>query len=97
MNETRYIYKTVPITPEEANLQRLKKIELIELEIDSLRQDLMEKLCESPLPTTKQVQMELNPGDDGYENAPISFNPLFYQGNIRWINQTASPTPSETE
>jgi hypothetical protein len=91
MDKTRYIYKTVPITVEEAELDRLKKMEFIEGEIDSLQQDLID-LKITKLPTTKQVQISLEPGDEGYNEAPVGFSPHCYQGDTKWINQTSPPT-----
>lgn len=87
MNQTRYIYKTVPISEEDAKKQRDGEIRRLLSEIQSLRQEV-DSILDSPLPTERVIQIELNPGDDGYEDAPFEMNPIMYQGTTIWLNRT---------
>ena len=89
---TRYIYKTVPISEEDAKKQRDKEVRRLLADIQSLRQEV-DSLLESPLPTERTIQIELNPGDEGYEDAPPTLNPTLDQGTTIWINQTSASTP----
>lgn len=92
MNATRYIYKTVPLSVEDAIDARSDELIRIHAEIAELEKQA-DELIRSDLPTTRQVQIELNPGDDGYEDAPIRFNPVQYQGNVTWKNIENSTPP----
>ena len=95
MKQTRYIYKTVPLAKEDADNQRQREFRHIMNQICELHEEAA-KLCDSPLPTTRQVQIELNPGDEGYEDAPIRFDSTQYQGNVTWQNIENS-TPLKPE
>lgn len=92
MNETRYIYKTVPLAKEDAEKQRQREFRHIMNQIFELHEEAA-KLCDSPLPTTRQVQIELNPGDEGYEEAPYAMSLVSYQGNVTWTNIENSTPP----
>jgi len=85
MNETRYIYKTVPISKEDADKDRQQEFQHIWNQVSELLKEL-EELCDAPLETTRQVQISLNPGDEGYEDAPYEINFIQYQGDFTWKN-----------
>lgn len=92
MSQTRYIYKTVPLSKEAADKQRSQEFEHIRDQVSELLKE-MEELCDSPLPTTHQIQIELNSGDEGYEDAPYAMNFVSYQGNVTWKNIWNSTPP----
>ena len=85
MTQTRYIYKTVPLSRDEAEATRDMEIACLEARIEALRQDLEDVKAED-LPTTRQIQFELKPGDEGYEDAPHTIDFASYQGNFTWKN-----------
>lgn len=91
---TRYTYETVPLTPEEAQALRTERANALLAEARVLEERARELrderalLIRSPLPTTRTVQRELHPGDEGYEDAPDHFDPARYQGNVTWLNPT---------
>lgn len=85
MNQTRYIYKTVPLSRDDAEARRDMEIACLEARIEALRQDLEDVKAED-LPTTRQIQVELKPGDEGYEDAPYAIDFVSYQGNFTWQN-----------
>lgn len=92
MNDTRYTYDTVPITFNEASRQRLEGIVALELQMAELQKEL-DELIAAPLPTERQVQIELHPGDEGYEDASYEVNLVQYQGNVTWQNIENSTPP----
>lgn len=71
MKETRYIYKTVEVSEQEAQQERDDTIRGMQAEINNLR-DEISWLEAAPLPTTRQVQISLEPGDEGYNEAPYA-------------------------
>jgi hypothetical protein len=93
MNQTRYIYRTVPLSEERAKEIRTEEIESELSEIEYRKQQIREceehilRLKGTPLATTREEQISLNPGDPGYNEAPPIFSPTQYQGDIKWINQ----------
>jgi hypothetical protein len=82
---TRYIYKEEPITLKEAKSEKRRQIAHIKKLIHEMRQELA-LIKSNPLPTTKTTKVELNPGDNGYEDAPIRFNASEWQGDFTWKN-----------
>ncbi len=96
MNNTRYTYKKVSISDEDARKHRDEKIRLLLAEIQSLREEV-DAILEEPLPTERMVQIELNPEDDGYEDAPHEMNLIMYQGPTIWLNQTSASNPQAKE
>lgn len=89
MNETRYVYTTVLLSEKEQRQRQKEFKESIKLEIKELKQEIknLKQLAKSAdLPKTMTLQKELNPGDEGYEDAPVCFNPYRYQGNVTWQN-----------
>lgn len=95
MNQTRYIYKAIPLSPEEAQELRNREIQSIKWQIEGLEEELRHAK-NRPLDVEKAIQIELNPGDDGYEDAPFEMNPIMYQGTTIWLNQTSASTPPTT-
>ena len=93
MNNTRYVYKTVPISEERAKEERASQIQDECDEIEYFKSQIQEcedhitHLKSEPLPTTREEQIILNPGDPGYDEAPALFRPENYQGEFKWINQ----------
>jgi hypothetical protein len=94
MKETRYIYKTVEFSECEAQQERDNTIRGMQAEINNLR-DEISWLEAAPLPTTRQIQFALNLGDEGYDEAPVGFSSLCYQGDVKWINQSSPSTQPE--
>jgi hypothetical protein len=90
MNNTRYTYKKVPISDEDARKYQDEKIRCLLAKIQSLREEV-DAILKEPLPTERVVQIELNPEDKGYEDAPHVMNPIMYQGKTTWLNQTSTP------
>lgn len=92
IEDIRYVYKEESISEERAKELRENEIEAIECKIECILDELREeknwlaKRKTAPLDKFIRVQYELRPGDDGYEEAPIGFNPLRYQGNVTWHN-----------
>lgn len=74
----RYIYKQEPITLKEAKSERRRQIAYVKKLIHEMRQELA-LIKGNPLPTTKTTQITLNPGDEGYDNAPIGFHASEWQ------------------
>jgi hypothetical protein len=74
----RYIYKQEPITIKEAKSERRRHINYVKKLIYEMKQELA-LIKSNPLPTTKTTEITLNPGDDGYENAPIGFHKSEWQ------------------
>ena len=96
MNTNRYIYHDEPITEEMARVARQKQIDIELAEIEGRKEQIKEceeyiaTLRKKPLDTTIRVQTTLRPGDDGYDSAPVRFDPAAYQGDVTWAN---IPTP----
>jgi hypothetical protein len=94
---TRYIYKQEPITEREAALSQLRRIMNLREQAADLRVEadnldrLSEEIRNEPLPTTKKVRIALEPGDEGFDEAPVHFDPTRYQGGFQWVNQTPTP------
>lgn len=61
------------------------KISALRADVEEAQQELT-ALLESPLPTHQRIQITLKPGDEGYDQAPIGFNPAEYQGDSSWMN-----------
>jgi hypothetical protein len=91
MNPNRYIYRLEPITEEMARVARLRQISNELEEIESLKaqiqecEDTIAKLRKEPLDTAITVCVTLKPGDEGYDEAPVRFDPAQYQGDAKWI------------
>lgn len=94
---TRYIYKQEPITEREAALSQLRRVMDLKEQAADMRVDadaldaLALEVQNEPLPTTKEVQIALEPGDEGYEDAPVCFHGVKYQGGFQWNNQPTAP------
>lgn len=79
MSINRYIYREEPITEEMARVTRLRQISNTLEEIESFKaqiqkcEDHIAKLRKEPLDTCMKVQITLRPGDEGYDDAPVSF------------------------
>jgi hypothetical protein len=95
----RYIYQDQPLTGEEARKIHAKRISCAKETLSDLRTQVSEAEAElsealgSPLPTHKRVQIVLEPGDAGYDEAPVSFSPENYQGDFSWTTTNTQPLP----
>lgn len=85
MTQTRYIYKTVPLSRDEAEAKRDMEIACLEARIEALLQDLKDVKAKE-LTATRQIQIALHPGDEGYNDAPHTIDFASYQGNFTWKN-----------
>lgn len=87
----RYKYEDRPITEHEAKVIREHKIESTLEEIKHRKDQITEceeyisKLRHMPLDTHIRIQITLNKGDDGYEDAPPNFDEREYLGDVKWI------------
>lgn len=90
----RFIYETVPLTPEEARQRKQDAIENQTSKIAYLEQELQEEkdylqtLIDSPPDTERQVYRRVKPGDPDYDSAKPQFEEKLYQGDFSWINIT---------
>jgi len=92
MNTNRYRYHDEPITEEMARVARQTQIDNELAEIKHRKEQIKE--CEDyivtlrakPLDTTIRVQITLRPGDEGYDEAPVAFDPANYRGDTQWVN-----------
>jgi|TARA_R110000824_G_scaffold198107_1_gene382065 hypothetical protein len=96
MNRTRYKYEDLPLTPEEGEKVKIEKTEDARSEVARRKRQVVEAetyldicLLASP-PTHTRVQIELNPGDEGYDECSDQFNPGEYQGNYKWENKSST-------
>ena len=90
MNQTRYIYDEIPIFREDALEQRRSDLDDLNRQIKALNEEV-DGLLRLPLPTTRQVQIELNPGDvSGLSRVSIRAMSLGQISQIR--RKTASST-----
>ena len=95
MSANRYLHEYQPITEAEARAARKEQIATQLYEIEHRKEQIKE--CEDyiahlkakPLDTTINVQITLRPGDEGYDAAPIRFDPVRYQGDLKWGNTTS--------
>ena len=88
----RYKYEDRPITEHESKVLRKRKIEKVLKKIKHRKnqitkcEEYISKLRHMPLDTHIRIQITLNEGDDGYEDAQPNFNEHDYQGDLKWIN-----------
>ena len=92
---TRYVYKNVPISQQEALEERARKLSYLNAKLREAQESI---ICfqNAPLPTTRLALIALKLGDEGYDEAPEGFNGLNNQGNFTWVNIENS-TPSTPE
>ncbi len=90
--DTRYIYRKEPLSEKEARDLHAERIRAVRHDIqrrkDQLR-ELEEDLAALKGPPTikdRTVQISLNPGDPGYDEAPIEFRASHYLGDFQFIN-----------
>jgi hypothetical protein len=89
---TKYIYKKITLSKEEALKRRDRQVEALQDRILALYKERAEAsvelitLLNSELDCLAEVQHALNPGDPGYEEAPVRFNEGDYQGQFAWID-----------
>ena len=92
MNLTRYRYETVELGPVEQAELRLTRLQeanrVLERRISQAREamDDLRELIASPWETTRKIQISLQPGDPGYDEAPVTLHFENYQGDFTWIN-----------
>lgn len=91
MSNARYIPYQKPIPVEEAEKRRKKEAEHLLDRIAALQKEFV-SLVSSELPTTEPAMREVYPGDEGYEDAPYTFNHFEYAGDFKWINQPVTET-----
>ena len=93
---TRYTYREEPLTEREAIAEQLREICSLRERARELRKEADElegradELLLAPAPTTRTIQISLEPGDDGYEEAPVNMTPALYQGDFKWIGESAN-------
>lgn len=86
----RYRYDIVPLTRSAARDRKANRLESLRFEIRNRKQELrelaeeLEAVRKSPLETERKVQVILNPGDLGYDEAPEAFCPTEYVGEFQW-------------
>lgn len=90
--DTRYIYRKEPLSEKEARIQRAHHIGNLRSNIAYLKDQTREleefliELKHRPLETEHEVQISLNPGDPGYDEAPVFYNPAKYVGDFTFKN-----------
>ena len=90
MKLTRYRYDTIPLTEQEARKRKSREIECAKAELKHRKgqveeaEERFQRAISAPLDTERRVQIALNPGDPGYDEASPVFNPVDYQGDIIW-------------
>jgi len=90
-NDIRYKYVTVKLTRAQAGVIKRRRIALIQQDIDDLELELKEaqknlkEATMAPLELERETQIELRPGDPGFDEASPVFRPEAYQGNIKWF------------
>lgn len=90
--DTRYIYRKEPLSKEESRNLRSEQLKNAKSEIAFLEekirdlQDFLSLLKHRPLETEHEVQISLNPGDPGYDEAPVFYNPAKYVGDFTFKN-----------
>jgi hypothetical protein len=94
MSQARYAYKDIPLTHAEACVIYRNFISRARDRIDQMQDELEEarkkfyEVLKSPLPTTKRVQYTLMPEDEGYDGASVDFDPVAFQGDSTWLDDT---------
>ncbi len=99
MNEdrVRYEFKVVKLSRAQAKKVRINAIVDMQCELARLHDYMIvikqeiAKLRKAPLPTTREEQIILHPGDKGYENAPYEVDVVKYQGD--WVFSETYNTP----
>jgi hypothetical protein len=83
MSGVRYRKVTSQVPLEEAKDRRAREVSFLRHRIEVL-QDEKRDLESMPLTRTTTKQVEVHPGDEGYESADICWNPYLYQGEVKW-------------
>lgn len=89
MSESRFVYRERRLTPEEADARWTREYEHLVAVRNAAQNDLDDHLDSHPANTVVE-QIELKPGDDGYDKAPVAFDPSRYQGTFQWNDISTS-------
>lgn len=81
----RYVHEWVPVSRADARRSRAENIKFMRARLHEAQRELAEAIA-APLQTERMSQIELLPGDPGYDEAPIAFNFAAYQGDSAWMN-----------
>lgn len=83
--ESRFLYRERILSPEESAERWKSEYEYLIAVRDAAQRDLDEHLESAPVLRVVE-QVELNPGDEGYDSASVGFAPTMYQGTVQWKN-----------
>lgn len=82
---TRYIYHEEPVPPADAKAEKAARVEHALARVREATDEYLETV-RAPLCTHRTIQTTLNPGDPGYDEAPVRMDPVKWQGDYRWLN-----------
>lgn len=82
---TRFLYRERVLSDDEAARRWQAELRHLLGVRNAAQQDLDDHL-DSPPATVIVEQVELNPGDPGYDEAPVCFSPDLYHGQFKWVN-----------
>lgn len=97
MSQTRYRYVDETLTPEQAAELKARAVEHAEWDVARLESELHEarvelfEIKDSEPPKTYRRQIAVEPGEAGYDELPDVFDPVNYQGDIKWLNKPNEP------
>jgi hypothetical protein len=78
--ETRYIFKTIPLTAKRARAERARDIRRVKLQIKYSKEELHDLLHGPIKPYSVGEYVPVSPGDPRYEDAEYVMNPIDLSG-----------------
>lgn len=73
-------------TLEEAKIERAQNLQFHWENIKDSAREFLKEFFSSIKQTEEDTYKKVYPGDPGYENAEVMFDPSSYQGEMKWEN-----------